>query len=49
MEIKDGVYEIDVGEKVLTSRYNSKCCTNSCVLKKRLSREEIIKILNRED
>lgn len=39
------IYEIDVGDKVLTSD-SSKCCTNSCVLKRRLYREDIIKILN---
>ena len=39
------IYEIDVGDKVITSD-TSKCCTNSCVLKKRLYREDIIKILN---
>lgn len=40
------IYEIEVGDKVLTEEGSSKCCTNSCVLKKRLYREEIIKILN---
>ena len=39
------IYEIEVGNKVLTSD-TSKCCTNSCVLKRRLYREDIIKILN---
>lgn len=39
------IYEIEVGSKVLTSD-TSKCCTNSCVLKRRLYREDIIKILN---
>ena len=43
------IYEIEVGDKVLTEEDSSKCCTNSCVLKKRLSREEVIKILNGED
>ena len=41
------IYEIDVGDKVLTSD-SSKCCTNSCVLKKRLYHDDIIKILNGE-
>lgn len=41
------IYEIEVGNNVLTSD-TSKCCTNSCVLKKRLYREDIIKILNTE-
>ena len=40
------IYEIEVGDKVLESDINSKCCTNSCVLKKRLYREDIIRILN---
>ena len=39
------IYEIEVGSKILTSD-SSKCCTNSCVLKRRLHREDIIKILN---
>lgn len=39
------IYEIEVGSKVVTSD-SSKCCTNSCVLKRRLYREDIIKILN---
>ena len=34
-----------VGDKILTSD-TSKCCTNSCILKKRLYKEDIIKILN---
>ena len=42
------IYEIDVGDKVLTSD-SSKCCTNSCVLKKRLYHDDIIKILNGEE
>ena len=42
------IYEIEVGSKVLTSDSN-KCCTNSCVLKRRLYREDIIKILNGEE
>ena len=42
------IYEIEVGDKVLTSD-TSKCCTNSCVLKKRLYHNDIIKILNREE
>lgn len=42
------IYEIEVGSKVLTSD-TSKCCTNSCVLKKRLYREDVIKILNGEE
>lgn len=42
------IYEIDVGDKVLTSD-TSKCCTNSCVLKKRLCHDDIIKILNGEE
>ena len=42
------IYEIDVGDKVLTSD-SSKCCTNSCVLKKRLYHDDIIKILNGEN
>ncbi len=39
------IYEIEVGDEVITS-YTSKCCTNSCILKKRLYREDIIRILN---
>lgn len=39
------IYEIEIGDKVLTSK-SSKCCTNSCVLKKRLYKEDIIKILS---
>ena len=39
------IYEIEVGNKIVTSD-TSKSCTNSCVLKKRLYREDIIKILN---
>lgn len=39
------IYEIEAGDEVITS-YTSKCCTNSCVLKKRLYREDIIRILN---
>lgn len=42
------IYEIEVGDKVLTSD-SSKCCTNSCILKKRLYKEDIIKILNGEE
>lgn len=42
------IYEIEVGDKVLTEEGSSKCCTNSCVLKKRLYREDIIRILNGE-
>lgn len=42
------VFEIEVGDQVLSSEDDSTCCTNSCRLKKRLSREEIIKILNGE-
>lgn len=42
------IYEIEVGDKVLTSD-TSKCCTNSCVLKKRLYKEDIIKILSGEE
>lgn len=41
------IYEIEVGNNVLTS-HTSKCCTNSCILKKRLYKEDIIKILNTE-
>ena len=41
------IYEIAVGDIVLTSD-SSKCCTNSCVLKKRLYHDDIIKILNGE-
>lgn len=41
------IYEIEVGNEVLTSD-TSKCCTNSCVLKKRLYKEDVIKILNTE-
>ncbi len=40
------IYEIEVGDKVIKSDNGSKCCTNSCVLKKRLYREDIIRILN---
>ena len=40
------IYEIEVGDKVLKNDNNSKCCTNACVLKKRLYREDIIRILN---
>lgn len=39
------IYEIEVGSKVLTSD-TSKCCTNSCVLKRRLYIKDILKILN---
>lgn len=42
------IYEIEVGDKILTSK-SSKCCTNSCVLKRRLYRDDIIKILNGEE
>lgn len=42
------IYEIEVGDKVLTSD-TSKCCTNSCILKRRLYQEDIIKILNGEE
>lgn len=42
------IYEIEVGDEILTSK-NSKCCTNSCVLKRRLHRDDIIKILNGEE
>ena len=43
------IYEIEVGGKVIKDQYSSKCCTNSCFLKKRLYRTDIIKILNGED
>lgn len=43
------IYEIDVGGQVLTDEYSSKCCTNSCILKRRLYREDVIKILNGEE
>ena len=39
------IYEIEVGDKVLMGD-GSKCCTNSCILKKRLYHDDIIKILN---
>ena len=42
------IYEIDVGDKVLKGD-GSKCCTNSCVLKRRLYHDDIIKILNGEE
>lgn len=42
------IYEIEVGDKILTSD-SSKCCTDSCVLKKRLYKEDIIRILNGEE
>ena len=41
------IYEIEVGDKVIKSNNGSKCCTNSCVLKKRLYRKDIINILNK--
>ena len=41
------IYEIEVGDKVLKNDIDSKCCTNSCLLKKRLYREDIIRILNK--
>ena len=41
------IYEIEVGDKVLKGDNGSKCCTNSCVLKKRLYRGDIIRILNK--
>lgn len=40
------IYEIEVGDKVVTTHNSSKCHTNSCFLKKRLYRQDIIKILN---
>ena len=43
------IYKIEVGKKVIKDQYSSKCCTNSCILKKRLYRTDIIKILNGED
>lgn len=42
------IYEIEVGNKILTGS-SSKCCTDSCVLKKRLYKEDIIRILNGEE
>ena len=39
------IYEIEIGNEILTSG-TSKCCTNSCILKKRLYKEDIIKILS---
>lgn len=41
------IYEIEVGDKVLKVDRNSKYCTNSCILKKRLYRKDIIRILNK--
>ena len=43
------IYEIEVGDKILTEKGSSLCCTNSCILKKRLYKEDIIKILNRKE
>lgn len=40
------IYEIEVGDKVLKNDRDSKCCTNSCILKKRLYREDIMRVLN---
>lgn len=41
--------EIEVGDKVIRGGIDSKCCTNACVLKKRLYRKDIIRILNGEE
>lgn len=41
------IYKIKPGTKILHSD-TSKCCTNSCVLEKRLYREDVLKILSGE-